>query len=382
MRQYVGERTYRVAKIANADDDLDADGVRVLNFNQAQEKARDQYRQKSVEQAGAPLTVAQVVDQYLAGRKGLSSRDDSYRLRRHVLQHQVAKVLLSELKSADLIGWRSEIEAIGLKPASVTRISNDLKAALNAGILRHSERLPPSFPLTVKNGLKASKSRPPEPRALQILPDSDIRSVLAASSEVDADGGWEGDLHMLLVMLAATGTRFSQVVRITVADVQLAQSRVMVPVSQKGNGEKAISHTARKLGADVIELLKPAITGRKGHEILLRRPRWRQVGPLTWSKIGRDRWLNPSELSRPWQAIRHRARLPPEVVPYAFRHSSIVRSLREGLPVRLVAAQHDTSSAMIEKHYAAYIVDAMDELAGRAIVPLLTASSPGKTQAA
>ena len=38
--------------------------------------------------------------------------------------------------------------------------------------------------------------------------------------------------------------------------------------------------------------------------------------------------------------------------------------------MRLVAALHDTSSAMIEKHYAAFIVDAMDELAARAIVPL------------
>jgi hypothetical protein len=41
-----------------------------------------------------------------------------------------------------------------------------------------------------------------------------------------------------------------------------------------------------------------------------------------------------------------------------------------------VAALHDTSSAMIERHYAAYIVDAMDELAGRAVVPLITAAPP------
>jgi hypothetical protein len=59
------------------------------------------------------------------------------------------------------------------------------------------------------------------------------------------------------------------------------------------------------------------------------------------------------------------------IVPYAFRHSSIVRGLRAGLPVRLVAVLHDTSSAMIEKHYSAYIIDAMDELAARAVVPLI-----------
>ena len=57
---------------------------------------------------------------------------------------------------------------------------------------------------------------------------------------------------------------------------------------------------------------------------------------------------------------------------YALRHSSIVRGLRAGLPVRLVAALHDTSTAMIEKHYAAFIVDATEELARRAVTHLVT----------
>ena len=55
---------------------------------------------------------------------------------------------------------------------------------------------------------------------------------------------------------------------------------------------------------------------------------------------------------------------------YALRHSSIVRGLRAGLPIRLVAALHDTSSAMIEAHYAAYIVDVTEDLARRASLSL------------
>jgi hypothetical protein len=35
---------------------------------------------------------------------------------------------------------------------------------------------------------------------------------------------------------------------------------------------------------------------------------------------------------------------------------------RAGLPVRLVAALLDTSVKMIEQHYAAYIVDATEDL--------------------
>ena len=116
--------------------------------------------------------------------------------------------------------------------------------------------------------------------------------------------------------------------------------------------------------------LRPAVAGRKGHEPLLFRPRWRQIGDGKWEKFSRGPWYSASELTRPWAAIVERAGLAPGVVPYAMRHSSIVRGLRAGLPVRLVAALHDTSSAMIEKHYAAYIIDAMDELAALADVGL------------
>ncbi len=56
------------------------------------------------------------------------------------------------------------------------------------------------------------------------------------------------------------------------------------------------------------------------------------------------------------------ARQLAEVIPYALRHRSIVRSLRANLPIRLVAALHDTSVAMIERHYARYIVDGLEEL--------------------
>lgn len=59
------------------------------------------------------------------------------------------------------------------------------------------------------------------------------------------------------------------------------------------------------------------------------------------------------------------------VVPYALRHSSIVRAIRSGLPIRLAAAMHDTSVAMVERHYARYIVDGLEELAVKAVIPLV-----------
>jgi hypothetical protein len=42
-------------------------------------------------------------------------------------------------------------------------------------------------------------------------------------------------------------------------------------------------------------------------------------------------------------------------IPYALRHSSIVRAIRANLPIRPVAALHDTSVEMTEQHYAKWI---------------------------
>ena len=97
---------------------------------------------------------------------------------------------------------------------------------------------------------------------------------------------------------------------------------------------------------------------------------------------GRAPWFAAAELRRPWAEIIASAGLAPGVVPYALRHSSIVRGLRAGLPTRLVAAVHDTSSAMIEKHYGAFVVDSLDELAARAIVPLSPAGTVTPIRAA
>jgi hypothetical protein len=65
----------------------------------------------------------------------------------------------------------------------------------------------------------------------------------------------------------------------------------------------------------------------------------------------------------------------PEVIPYALRHSSIVRGIRAGLPLRLVAAMHDTSTTMIERHYAKWITSGLEEMARAAIVPLAPAEA-------
>lgn len=203
----------------------------------------------------------------------------------------------------------------------------------------------------------------------QILSDTQVACLLKAAREIDVEDHWEGDLFRLVVVLAATGARFSQVARMRVRDVQRTHGRLMVPVSRKGKGKSG--SVPVPVGADVLEALLPAGTGRQGEAPLLERWRNKQVpGSIRWERVGRGPWKAAAEMVRPWQLIRDRAEMP-DVIPYALRHSSIVRGIRANLPIRLVAALHDTSVQMIERHYGRWIADGLEELAARAVIPLV-----------
>ena len=198
-----------------------------------------------------------------------------------------------------------------------------------------------------------------------LLSDADVRRV------IDAAYGVDPDLGALVLVLASTGASFSQAAKITVADLQPEAGRVMIPASAKGKGTKQRRYSAVPVGADVIERLKRLTVGRGGHEPLLQHWIVRQIGPVEWERVRRAQWGSASEMLRGWKKALAAAGVA-QIEPYALRHSSIVRGLRSGVPVRVVAALHDTSTAMIEKHYSAFILDAADELARRAVVPLVS----------
>jgi integrase len=387
-RQRIDDTTWSKARYATrnigpADETLKG----TLDYDRAEARARLWLRQQAAANGTKPITVTDAVESYVKWREAKTlarggfgqKRDAAMRLARHVLgDARLANLPLEQLSEEDLAQWRASLAGKAsrrgglLSESAIRRTVNDFKAALNAAHRANRRRMPGELALVIKHGFKAAtETKVANARQAQVLPDADVRALLAAAAEVDREKGWDGDLHRLVLVLAATGTRFSQAIRITVADVQVEQSRLMVPVSFKGQGGKAITHTAVRVGDDVIDQLRPALAGRKGNEPLLLRPYWKQVGPVEWELAGRAPWGSATGLVRAWGRIIAEAGLPTDLVPYCLRHSSIVRGLRAGLPVRLVAALHDTGSAMIEKHYAAYIVDAMDELAARAVVPLI-----------
>lgn len=396
-RNHGAGAAYRQAPVGPANDvnDKHADGL--LTFLQAETAAR-----KIVSEArealraaadGPPLTVRAAVESYTEARDARDSRrkgrlvrsDASQRLGRYVTGMEargkrkaiaaapIADRPLHALREADLLAWKDALPE-AMKATTRQRLINDLKAALNAAYSANRDRLAPTVPAIVKHGLKADAADDDESvplaRENQILTDSAVGALLAATREIDGEQGWEGDLFRLVVTLAATGARFSQVARMRVADFQWTEQRLMVPVSRKGRGGKSGSIPV-PVGRDVLEALLPVTSGRVGNEPLLERWKHRQVaGAISWERVGRGAWQTAAELVRPWQAIRERSEMQ-DVIPYALRHSSIVKGIRANLPIRLVAALHDTSTAMIERHYAKWITSGLEEMARAAIVPLV-----------
>lgn len=383
-----GQRTEE--RLGLADDD---DGARAgaLSFRSAVSAALQWSRERHAAiEAGASVadgpTVRTAVEAYIDARKARSAREGKStagRLTRHVLSNNIfANTRLAKLAAADFEGLRSRLketqpettddESCTLAPATVNRVLNDLRAALNAYVEAHRRELPSHLVAEIRVGTRAEPVTGDARK--QLLTDKQIREAVKAAYAVDKDFG-------ALVMLAAvTGARHSQMIRLTVGNVQYQQKRVMMPGSRKGRAATAHPPVALPLTDDALEKLRPITRGRASSAPLLMRWAYRNVGPFKWEKESRRSWGHAFEVDKYWARVVEKAKLPPDTIMYAFRHSSIVRGLRAGLPIRLVASLHDTSTEMIEKHYSAYIVDVTEDLARRAALPVF--KTPARSRGA
>lgn len=392
LQMVAGANSYKSEALGQADDHIDANGTDVLSYAQALAKAS---RWKEIVEAAAEqgeaaitfdgsVTIRSAIETYLAKRNARRSAqagrtitsDAQYKLTAHVLgDKRLARIALKDLSEADLIAWQQRL--VAQTPSSRQRVANDFKAALNAAYACHRRTLPSDLPTVIKYGLhiEAGEVVIARARENQILPDETVRAIVGAAFGLDEDFG------RMVMLLAATGARFAQLRRMRVADVQLAQNRLLIPQSFKGK-KKSLEYIRVAVGADVMAELQPIVEGRLSSEPLLERWHLKQLSAAVWVNHERGEWKTPSELTRHWAKVLAQLKLPAATIPYALRHSSIVRGLRANLPIRLVAALHDTSVAMIERHYSRWITEGLEEMVARAIVPLRPARPAAQLSAA
>jgi integrase len=236
-----------------------------------------------------------------------------------------------------------------MEPSSVNRTRSGLRAALElAATLDHRITNRHVFRLGLRGLPGSNKAR------RIVLVDADVLRIVKAAYEDDRAFG------LLVDVLAVTGARLSQAARLTCADLQgdRPDPRLMMPSSFKGRGQKKITHRPVPITPVLAAALKNAAGDRPAEAPLLRK---RDGTAWQATSTGDHRDLFRRAVERAEMGIAG-------VTSYALRHSSIVRALLGGVPVAVVAQQHDTSVREIEAHYAAYILDYSDALSRRALL--------------
>lgn len=333
--------------IGTADDFEEANGVDVLTYYQAQDKARELAR---ASQDGAkpitagPITVGEALDAYETDLKSRGGdAENAARVRFH-LPDDLIKAPVVSLTTRRLRTWR---DGLGKKlaPATINRTVRALKAALNLAAADDKR-------ITNKGEWASLKAIPDAEESRNvILANDQVRALIAAAGKESAEFG------LFAEVVGVTGARPSQVARIKIADLQAERSdpRLMMPVSRKGRGQKKITHQPVPITRGLADRLRKLTEGRAADDPLLLKPNGE-----AWQK---------SDQRNPFARAAQRAGLnSDEVTLYALRHSSIVRQILAGVPVRVVAAIHDTSVVMIERTYSAHIADHADALARGALL--------------
>jgi integrase len=370
------------ATLAAADDRIDDDDTRpvvdgALTFSAACAAAETwrarllvEYAAAASQQAAADEaarleagTVRQAVRDYLEKRgreNGAASAGNAKsRLTKHVLADAISDMAVETLTDADIRAWVSRVaqpkakskaqldevktdDTKGLTPASIKRLMADFRAAL----------------VGCRAGLSGVTFVPPviedEAREHEYWSPAEIQQVIAA-----ADAFGDDDLADMIVVLAVTGARFSQVARMRVSDVLTEQNVLLVPRARKGRQRKAKGSIRVPVEAEIITRLERITAGRKATDTLLMRWGFKQVrkpgaAGFTWQRDQREAWAAADQMEKGWRGAVRAAMpdlqdMPP---PYQLRHCSIMRWLRTGLSVELTADLHDTSPEMLRKTYA------------------------------
>jgi integrase len=334
--------------LATADDFDTANGGSILDFWQAQDRARAiGLPARHGDSAGKLATVQQAVEAYAAdlrARGGDVANAD--RIRCH-LSEALADKTIATLAARDFAPWRAALSPAKLSPAAINRANTCLRAALNLA-RQQDERI-----LSARAWETALAAIPDAHEARNVILDERaIRSIIAAAYQhVSPEFG------LLVELAAVTGARVSQLSRLEVRDLQIgrADPRLMMPSSRKGRSRKRIDRRPVPIPASLAARLRAGAKDRGAEAPLLVKP-------------DGEPWQKNDHL-RPFARAVGYADLA-GVTLYALRHSSIVRQLLAGTPIRIVAVLHDTSTAMIEKTYSRNIGDHSDAMARRALLDI------------
>jgi integrase len=348
VRVYLGGQQYRVETIGTADDHADADGLTILDWHEAQAKARRhqvtvERELAGVEEPAAPYTVADAIKSYAAWleqHRRTSALKDLGNANRAHIELTLGRVELAKLTTEQLAKWHHDLacklprvrtkngaeqrhreigddpEAARRRRDSANRVRTILFAALNRAF-RDGKVASDAAWRRVRPFSGTTTARV---RYLQI---DECTRLLNAS---------EPDLRQLLRGALVTGARYSELTRANTSDFDPDASALLVRKSKNGK--------PRWIPLDP-----------EGARFLASLAAGRHPGEPLFIRADGGRW-RPSNAARPLQAACQAAKIEPTISFHILRHTWASLRIMAGMPL-MVAGQilGHSDTRMVEKHY-------------------------------
>ena len=329
VRRYIGDQQYQVQVIGIADDIEDANGDTVLNFWQAQEKARGKriYR--------GPYRVRQAIDDYLKTLEGRGAHyERRLRAEHHILPY-LGEDLVDELTAARLREWHGQLarqaplipKTKGAMRREVDLSDPDQARKRKVSANRCLQILKAALNLAFKEGKAASDA---EWRRVSGFKKVDrARNRYFTLAEVERLlNACALDFRVLVRGALETGMRYGELTRLKVADYNIDAGVIKVAFSKDGNERHVI------LGDDGQKFFAELVAGRAGGELMFGK-----------------KW-NTSQQVRRMRLVCKRAGIDPHVGFHQLRHTWASHAVMAGMPLPVVAKNlGHVDTRMVEKHY-------------------------------
>jgi integrase len=359
-RHYSPEHGRRYHSIGTTDDVVDADGVHVLSFAQAQEKAREWFAELARRDGGGgqpagPFTVKACLDEYLTWleehRK--TARDVRYRAEALILP-VLGHVECGKLTTAQIQKWHRDMASTPARLRTKKRAKNHNVRVLpeDDAEARRSRRSSANRVLAM---LRAALNRAWRAgkipfddawRRVEPFKEADTARVryLSVAEAKRLVNACESEFRKLVQAALATGARYGELAALRVADFNPDSHTVHVRTSKSGKARHII------LSDEGVALFKTLVAGKAGDAILLAK-----ADGTGWGKSHQD---EPIE-----EACGH-AQIQPPISFHILRHTWASHAVMNGVPLMVVARNlGHADTRMVEKHYGhlapSYVVDAI-----------------------
>ncbi len=342
-RSRTDDGVYREERIGLADDFNDTDGVKFLNYGEAQQKAQAWGGVRRVAEAGgvnvgAAYTVGDAMREYLADYE---VRGKAISQTKHVINTKIVPALgstrLSKLTAAQVRKWRNDIAGAasmkrGGKPRAKEAGDDDAqrkrKVSANRalGVLRAALTFAFEHDRAVSD-LAWTKVKPFKgvDRAIhRFLSEGDAGRFINAADDDFAD---------LARGALLTGCRYGELIRLKCGEVNPGAKVVTVREAKAGKSRHVF---LTKEGA---RFFASMIAGQARNALVFKRADGRG-----WRK---------SEQLRPMAAACKRARIKPAISFHILRHTHGSWLAMAGTPLQVIARQLGHADIrMTERHYA------------------------------